>query len=91
MRVIIFTLVYLMFFVPAAALAGEAPTLVPYPDDPTDDLTPTLEWEEVSGATNYKIQIDDESSFTSPSENNTSDTSYTPSSDLPAGDVYWKV
>jgi len=71
--------------------AGAAPVLTEYQPDPTDDLTPTLEWQAVSGATNYKVQIDDQSSFPSPSENETSNTSYTPSSDLPEGDVYWKV
>jgi len=78
-----------------------APTLIPYEPDPTIDTTPTLEWYEVSGATNYRIEIDDSSDFDPTSllhEAYVSGAapisgaySYTPSSDLPAGDIFWRV
>jgi hypothetical protein len=70
-----------------------APVLIPYTPDPTTDRTPTLQWQAVSGATNYKILIDDNSNFSSPLVNtNTGNvTSFTPSADLPLVRIYWKV
>lgn len=66
--------------------------LIPYTPDPTNLISPTLMWREVSNASNYRIQIDDENSFASPivdGENTGMATSYTVS--LPEGNVYWRV
>lgn len=69
------------------------PALTQYIPDPTNALTPTLEWSGVSGATNYRLQVDDESSFTAPmiisGQDTGTTTGYTGS--LPEGDIYWRV
>ncbi len=77
------------------------PSLIPYTPDPTNNTTPTLQWYEVSGATNYLIQVDTSSDFDStplPVSTIVSGPasisgaySYTPTSDLPEGDIYWRV
>ena len=41
------------------------PTFVPYDPDPTNDNTPTLDWDDMTGAVQYHIQIDDDSDFSS--------------------------
>jgi len=82
-------------------IVGVAPSLIPYEPDPTTDTTPTLQWYEVSGATNYRIEIDDSADFDPTSLLDeayvsgvapiSGSYSFTPSSDLPAGDIYWRV
>jgi len=69
------------------------PSLVsPSNGSTTDDSTPTLDWGSVSGATSYRVQVDDNSGFTSPEiDQTTSNTSYTPSSVLADGTYYWRV
>ncbi|MDD3044416.1 MAG: S8 family serine peptidase [Candidatus Delongbacteria bacterium] len=58
----------------------------------TSDLTPTFDWNDVSGATSYTIQIDDAAAFTSVNYTNSPTVStYTPASNLPTGTWYWRV
>lgn len=58
----------------------------------TCDTTPTFSWGSVSGATAYRIQVDNNSDFSSPVINQTtSSTSYTPGANLSAGAYYWRV
>ena len=58
----------------------------------TCDTTPTFSWGSVSGATSYRIQVDDSSSFSSPAINTTTSSSnYTPGSALSPGTYYWRV
>ncbi len=67
-----------------------APGLIPRED--TADTTPTLEWNPVPGATNYRIQISSQSSFaTTLAETETAALSHTPSEALPPGGIYWRV
>jgi len=70
-----------------------APVLINYTPDPTTDKTPTLVWNSVASATNYNILIDTNNSFSSPiiNANSGGGTSFTPSSELPLGKIYWKV
>jgi len=71
-----------------------APSLSSPPNaSETDDTTPTFSWSSVSGATSYRIQVDDDFGFSSPEiDQTTSSTSYTPGSELPDGDTYyWQV
>ncbi|MFH1761066.1 MAG: LamG domain-containing protein, partial [bacterium] len=70
----------------------QAPQLISYAPDPTSDLTPTLNWLSVIGASNYKIQIDQNSLFSSPLEALTGgNLAFTPSSNLSYGKTYWRV
>lgn len=56
------------------------------------DDTPTFDWSDTAGATGYHIQIDDNSSFSSPVViSTTANSTYTPASPLPAGVLYWRV
>ena len=58
----------------------------------TADTTPTFSWGSVSDATQYQIQVDNNSDFSSPTINqNPSGTSFTPSSGLATGTYYWRV
>jgi gingipain R len=58
----------------------------------TYDTTPTFDWNDVSGATSYTIQADNNSGFTSPEINQTvTSSSYTPSSSLNYETYYWRV
>ncbi|MDY6877594.1 MAG: hypothetical protein SWK90_15535 [Chloroflexota bacterium] len=66
-------------------------------DSPSDasstcDTTPEFEWSSVSGATSYRIQVDDNSSFSSPEiDTPTSNHYYTPEPPLSPGTYYWHV
>ena len=74
-------------------------TLIEYVPDPTNDFTPTLEWNELSGVSTYRIQIDDDVSFATPLEdvyvsgavNLSGPFNYTPGGNLPEGHVFWRV
>jgi len=57
------------------------------------DNPPTFRWGSVSGVTSYRIQVADNSGFSSPEINRTtSSTSYTPGSALAGGATYyWRV
>ncbi|MDD3044417.1 MAG: S8 family serine peptidase [Candidatus Delongbacteria bacterium] len=76
-----------------AAGAPGVPTLIsPANASSTSDLTPTFDWNDVSGATSYTIQIDDLATFASPNYTNSPTAStYTPASNLPVGTWYWRV
>ena len=56
-------------------------------------LTPTFDWNDVSGAAGYDIQVSTDSTFTSTLiDSNTVSSTYTPLTDLPAGTpIYWRV
>jgi subtilisin family serine protease len=77
--------------------SGSAPPAVPTLALPanassTADLTPTFDWNDVSGATSYTIQIDDLATFASPNYTNSPTTStYTPAANLAVGTWYWRV
>jgi hypothetical protein len=78
----------------AACRKPDPPTLwAPGNQTTTSDTTPTFSWLSVSGATEYNIQVDNNSNFSSPEVNNqkTSSTTYTPSSALAVGTYYWRV
>jgi hypothetical protein len=72
----------------------DAPILLA-PDDGAliNDNTPTFEWEMVSGAVSYLLQLDTVSSFDSVNLINTTVVSltYTPSSELVDGIWFWRV
>jgi hypothetical protein len=58
----------------------------------TCDTTPTFDWSAVSGATSYRIQVDDDSGFGSPEIDTTTGVSeFTPGAALPAGTYFWRV
>jgi subtilisin family serine protease len=70
-----------------------APALVsPANGSYTSDLTPTFDWNDVTGSTSYTILVDNNSDFSSPeiSQSPTVST-YTPGSNLVIGTYYWKV
>ena len=71
----------------------QTPVLIANTPDPTKNTTPTLNWQDVSGASAYHIQIDDNADFSSPivDDNSLSESEYTPSSPLPEGKIYWRV
>ncbi len=70
-----------------------APNLAtPASGSSTCDTTPYFDWSSVSGATSYRIQVDDNSSFSSPEIDTTiSNSSYTPASPLSVDTYYWRV
>ena len=56
------------------------------------DTTPSFSWDGVSGATSYRIQVDDDAGFGSPEiDQATSGTSHTPGSGLTPGTYHWRV
>ncbi len=70
-----------------------APTLTaPADASSTCDTTPMFDWSDVSGATAYRIQVDNNSNFGSPEVNQRPGLStYTPATALAAGTYYWRV
>jgi parallel beta-helix repeat protein len=73
-------------------LNPQIPVLIPCTPDPTLERKPMLTWYSVGGASEYHIVIADNSGFTSPQVSiSVSDTTFTPLSDLPLGEIYWKV
>jgi fibronectin type 3 domain-containing protein len=66
--------------------------LTPTDASTTTDLTPTFDWNDVSGATSYTIQVDNNSDFSSPEiQQSPTVSTYTPASNLAAGTYYWRV
>ncbi len=69
----------------------------PSPSSPSNgsstcDTTPYFDWSSVSGATSYRIQVDNNSSFSSPEiDTTTSNSYYTPGTPLSLGTYYWQV
>jgi hypothetical protein len=70
-----------------------APTLSsPSDGSSTCDHKPTFGWGTVDGAERYRIQVDDDANFSSPTfTRQTRETDYTPSATLPPGSYYWRV
>jgi hypothetical protein len=80
----------------AAAMSNgpnSAPRLVAPADGViTNDTTPLLDWNEVSDATSYRVELDNNSNFSSPERTNSrTNTAYTITPDLNAGTYYWRV
>jgi len=71
----------------------QPPVLIPYELDPTNDTTPTLDWQDVPNASAYHIQIDDNFDFSSPiaDDDSLTESQYTPGSPLTEGKIYWRV
>ncbi|MCP4580152.1 MAG: hypothetical protein GY839_00935 [candidate division Zixibacteria bacterium] len=72
----------------------QVPSLVSPPNgDISDDTTPTLTWSEVSEATVYHLQVDDNSDFSSPVYDNDALTgeSYSFAGPISTGQYYWRV
>jgi hypothetical protein len=58
----------------------------------TGDTTPRFSWSSVSGATSYRIQVDNNAGFGSPEVDlTTSNLYYTPAAPLSLGTHYWRV
>jgi len=77
------------------SLPGTPTVISPSKSSLTNDTTPAFTWNAVPGGVNYHIQVDNQSTFSSP-EIDVSDTAgaltYTPSIALPAdGLYYWRV
>ena len=54
--------------------------------------TPTFLWDRVDGAAGYRIQVDDDSNFSTPLiDKNVDGTSYTPTTVFADGTYYWRV
>lgn len=77
----------------ATSQCQSAPLLISHDPDVSPGLSPTLRWNNVSGATDYMIQIFTETPFTTPvMESHTGGaTFFTPHCDLPEGDIFWRV
>ncbi len=72
----------------------EPPTLIsPENGATTTDNTPTFDWSDVSGASNYELEVDNSSSFFSPviNQNSLTSSSYTATSSLSDDTCYWRV
>ena len=53
---------------------------------------PTFAWSAVTGASAYRIQVDDDEDFSSPEiDSEVSSTSFAPATPLPAGSYHWRV
>jgi ELWxxDGT repeat protein len=58
----------------------------------TCESKPAFDWSSVSGATTYRIQVDDDESFASPViDEQISRSRYTPGADLSQGTFHWRV
>jgi len=72
----------------------QVPSLLSPPNnDISDDTTPTLTWSNVSEATIYHLQVDNNSDFSSPIYDNNAltDQTYTFSTPIGIGQYYWRV
>jgi hypothetical protein len=78
-----------------AGRGSDAKTVSAYNDNINtagDGPTPTLDWQGVSGATGFDVQLDNNSDFSSPVINTSTTASiYTLSSNLSGGTYYWRV
>ncbi len=67
-------------------------TLIPYAPDPTNDTTPTLDWNDVTGASTYTFQYSEQSDFTTYTEvAGITESTHTISDELSDGTWYWRV
>ena len=78
---------------PDTCAAPGAPALsTPADNAGTNDITPTLAWSAATGATSYRLQVDDSTGFGSPAIDQTqAGTSFTPGAALARGTYYWRV
>jgi len=77
------------FAAPAQAVA--APTGLS-PTGPVSSSTPTLSWTKAAGAVSYEVQVDDSTSFDTPSfAVTTTNNRAVPTTHLPNGDLFWRV
>jgi hypothetical protein len=68
------------------------PSLIPVSPDPTINRKPLMKWHPVASATVYIVEIAQASSFTNLLIiQQTGDTVFTPLTNLPMGDIYWRV
>ncbi|HQO09515.1 MAG TPA: hypothetical protein PLK90_05195 [Clostridiales bacterium] len=76
-----------------SATPPAAPTLnSPADASSLDDITPYFDWTDVSGATSYTIQVDNNSNFSSPEVNQSvTNSNYQQAANLATGTYYWKV
>jgi subtilisin family serine protease len=79
-----------------SVILGNAPAvptlLLPADASLTTDQTPAFDWSDVSGATSYTIQADNNSDFSSPEVTNSPAVStYTQGTNLAYGTYYWRV
>jgi hypothetical protein len=78
-----------------AAVAATAPTNAPTslaPNGTTVSVNPTMSWAAVSGAVKYRVQISTSPAFSTLVYNvDTYNRNATPPTDLPLGDLYWRV
>jgi hypothetical protein len=75
-----------------AVAPTDPPVLVSPTPGETVSANPILDWEPVSGATKYRVQISASDTFSPLLYNvDTYNTSATPPSDLPLGTLYWRV
>lgn len=94
LTVVLFAL--LMFTIPLIQGQPAQPELIsPENSENINDNTPFMDWEPVSGADNYHLQIDDDNDFTSPNvdADNIQEDNYQVPEDntLPDGVYYWRV
>lgn len=66
--------------------------LIPYSPDPTNDNTPTLDWNDVAGASTYTLQYSGQSDFSNYTEvTNITESTYQITDALSDGVWYWRV
>ena len=66
--------------------------LIPYAPDPTNDTTPTLEWNNVTGASTYTLQYSEQSDFSTYTElGSLVGDACTISEELSDGTWYWRI
>jgi Zn-dependent metalloprotease len=63
----------------------------PTQDEHVLNLRPTFTWNAVPNATGYTIEISSSNAFTSPITGNPTLATFTPTTDLPIGVLYWRV
>ena len=60
--------------------------------DPTSNPRPTLSWNSVMGAADYRVQVATDGGFGAPLfDVAVSGTNWTPTADLPEGQIFWRV
>ena len=74
-------------------LGPGTPVPVLYTPDPTGDTTPTLCWSRVFSGAHYHLQGATDAAFTALvlDQSGITELSYTPTSPLPPGNIYWRV
>ncbi|MDD3139216.1 MAG: Ser-Thr-rich GPI-anchored membrane family protein [Lachnospiraceae bacterium] len=65
--------------------------IMPENDSFITDKSPDFDWNDVEGATEYVMLIDDNNQFTSPDSLTVTTSGYSSVSDMPTGTYYWKL